>query len=111
MASVAYVLRYSSFRERSPLYYSPARGTVHLLSTSLSTRGSRLKATLLVEGGYESIDGEHVTPLLVQPGLEWRIRERMPLRVSYRYGRSGASALGSSSYSSQGFEFSLGVPR
>lgn len=111
MASFAYVLRYSSFRERSPLYYSPARDTVHLLSTSLSTRGSRLKATLLVEGGYESIDGERVTPLLVQPGLEWRIRERLPLRISYRYGRSGASAFGSSSYSSQGFEFSLGVPR
>lgn len=111
VASLAYVFRYSRFRERSPLYYSPASDTVHLLSASLATRGSRFKATLVVEGGYESIDGEHVTPLLVQPGIEWKIRPRLPLRLAYRYGRSGASAFGSSSYSSQGLEFSIGVPR
>lgn len=111
IASFAYVLRHSSFRERSPLYYSPESDTVHLLSASLATRGSKFKATLVFEGGYESIDGEHVTPLLVQPGIEWKIRPRLPLRIAYRYGRSGASAFGSSSYSSQGLEFSLGVPR
>jgi tetratricopeptide (TPR) repeat protein len=110
-ASVAYVLRYSSFTERSPLYYSPASDTVHLLSAALASPGSRLRATLVLEGGYEKIDGEEVTPFLVQPGLEWKITPRLPLRLSYRYGRSGNSAFGSSSYTSQGFEFSLGLPR
>ena len=110
-ASIAYVLRLSRFEERSPIYYSPARDTVHLLSVALKTTGSSFQATLLLEGGHESIDGEGVTPFLVQPGVEWKIRPRLPLRLSYRYGRSGNSAFGSSSYSSQGFEFSLGVPR
>jgi len=109
--SLAYVLRHSRFTDRSPLYYSPGSDTVHLLSAALATRGSVFKATLVLEAGHESIDGESVTPFLVQPGLEWKIRPRLPLRLSYRYGRSGNSAFGSSSYSSQGFEFSLGLPR
>jgi tetratricopeptide (TPR) repeat protein len=109
--SLAYVLRHSRFTDRSPLYYSPGRDTVHLLSGAVATHGNAFKATLLVEAGHESIDGESVTPFLVQPGIEWRIRPRLPLRLSYRYGQSGNSAFGSSSYSSQGFEFSLGVPR
>ena len=88
-----------------------SRGCQRCITAAVATRGPVFRATLVVEAGYESIDGEEVTPFLIQPGLEWKIRPRLPLRVSYRYGRSGNSAFGSSSYSSQGLEFSLGVPR
>ncbi len=109
-ASLAYVSRHSRFRERSPLYFSPARDTTHLLAGWLETRGQKFRGALAVEAGTETIDGHRITPLLIEPSLEWRTL-RQPLRLVYRYGRSGASAFGSSTYSSQTLQVTMGARR
>ncbi len=109
-ASVAYVGRYSRFRERSPLYYSPQRDITHLLAGWFETRGKKVRVALAVEGGTETIDGQRITPLLIEPSLEFR-SERMPVRLLYRYGRSGASAFGSSTYIAQTLELTIGARR
>jgi hypothetical protein len=98
---LAPVFRASRFSERSPLYFSPGQDVVGLLSARLEARRRRLVASLTLEGGYERIDGRGVAPVLIQPILEWTIRPALPLRLSYSFGRSGASAFGSASYSSQ----------
>ena len=109
-ASLAYVARFSRFRERSPLYFSPKRDITHLLAGWFETRGKRLRGALAVEAGTETIDGQRITPVLIEPSLEWRTG-RMPLRLIYRYGRSGASAFGSSTYTAKTLELTIGARR
>ena len=110
-ASLTYAFRYSGFERRSPIYYSPARDTVHLLSASLSTEKPRFRAALTLEAGRENINDEKVMPFLIQPEIEWKLTPRFPLRLSYRYARSAASSFGSSSYLAQTIELSLGSRR
>lgn len=110
-ASLTYAFRYSSFERRSPLYYSPASDTVHLLSASLSRQKTRFRAGLVLEAGREAINDQRVTPFLLQPEIEWKITPRLPLRLSYRYARSAASSFGSRSYVAQSLDVSLGASR
>ncbi len=110
-ASVAYTFRYSSFQKRSPLYYSPASDTVHGLSASLESQGSKIRGSIVLEGGRETIEDQKVTPFLLQPSVVWFMTKNLPLRLTYRYARSAARSLGSSSYIAQTLQLTFGSPR
>jgi tetratricopeptide (TPR) repeat protein len=110
-ASVAYTFRYSSFEKRSPLYYSPARDTVHGVSASLASQGARLRGAIVLEGGREAIEDKKVTPFLIQPSLEWFVTPRFPVKFTYRYARSAARTAGSSTYIAQTLQVTFGNPR
>ena len=110
-ASVAYTFRYSSFQKRSPLYYSPASDTVHGLSASLTSQGSKIRGSIVLEGGREAIEDQTVTPFLIQPSVEWLVTKHFPVRLSYRYARSAARSFGSSTYIAQTLQMTFGDPR
>jgi len=110
-ASVAYTFRYSSFQKRSPLYYSPASDTVHGLSASLATQGSKIRGSIVLEGGRERIEDQTVTPFLIQPSVEWFATRHFPVRLTYRYARSAARSFGSSTYIAQTLQVTFGAPR
>lgn len=110
-ASVAYTFRYSSFQKRSPLYYSPASDTVHGLSASLSSQGSRIRGSIVLEGGRQAIEDQTVTPFLLQPSVEWLVTKHFPVRLTYRYARSAARSVGSSTYIAQTLQMTFGSPR
>ena len=110
-ATVAYTFRYSSFQKRSPLYYSPKSDTVHGLSASLVSQGSKIRGSIVLEGGREAIEDQTVTPFLIQPSVEWLVTKHFPVRLTYRYARSAARSFGSSTYIAQTLQMTFGNPR
>lgn len=105
---VGYYYRLSRFDRRSPLYFSPASYRTLGATVAFGNDATRrFHAGLDGEIGYSRIDGSKNLELSARPGLSWKMRPNLALRLGYRYSRSRTSLFGSATYGSHGFDFGL----